>query len=104
MNAKPIELTNAEPGIEWSPCPEIPAERWRARWVIAKAADGTEFESHWACDLSGEEQPPFLGWFDRSYRQVSNPKEWRRIIPCGKCRGAKKDAHGFECMECRGEG
>ena len=38
---------------------------------------------HWASDLSGEEQPPFEGWFTKSgehrYCQITDPISWREI-------------------------
>ena len=37
-------------------------------------------DAHWASDLSGEEQPPFEGWFipiGSGYRQIDKPKYWR---------------------------
>lgn len=36
-------------------------------------------KAHWASDLSGEEQPPFEGWFEElgSYnRQIEKPRFW----------------------------
>lgn len=46
--------------------------------------DGGEIvkDAHWAQDLSGEEQPPFIGWFipdgtGRGYREVrGEPRAW----------------------------
>ncbi len=38
-------------------------------------------EAHWACDLSGEEQPPFRGWFAKRgthYSQVY-PMRWKPL-------------------------
>lgn len=33
-------------------------------WVRVKCRDGRFVDAHFACDLSGEEQPPFRGWFE----------------------------------------
>jgi len=63
----------------WWFCPEVPCNRWKTVWVLVQLPDGTELEAHWACDLTGEEQPPFRGWFNRQYRQVPQPLLWRRI-------------------------
>lgn len=51
-----------------------------ATWVKVKMADGRVLRAHWASDLSGEEQPPFRGWFVSagSYmRGIENPIAWR---------------------------
>lgn len=37
-------------------------------------------DAHWASDRSGEEQPPFEGWFapaGSGFRQIENPQYWR---------------------------
>lgn len=56
-----------------------------ATWVMGKLADGKEVRMHWACDLSGEDQPAFKGWFEevgtgahRWFRGV-DPAYWRPI-------------------------
>lgn len=66
------------PKTQWWFCPRVPANRWKAKWVQVQLYDGTVTEAHWACDLSGEEQPPFLGWFNRQYREV-HPEFWRQL-------------------------
>jgi len=50
--------------------------------------DGTIHEkAHWACDLSGEEQPPFRGWFiPRNPRHygfvgIDEPVGWMPAAP-----------------------
>lgn len=59
-----------------------------ATTILVVMEDGTQQEAHWAQDLSGEEQPPFRGWFvasrDRSgkvygYSQISEPVGWKPI-------------------------
>jgi hypothetical protein len=48
--------------------------------IEALMPDGTVMVVHWAEDLSGEEQPPFRGWFTdrgRYYEQVDTPVGWR---------------------------
>jgi hypothetical protein len=47
-------------------------------------ADQTIHErAHWASNLSGEEQPPFEGWFvpcgEHSYREIGTPIRWMPI-------------------------
>ena len=42
-------------------------------------------DAHWASDLSGEEQPPFEGWFvkageDRNVGVNGTPIAWRKIL------------------------
>lgn len=43
----------------------------------------TVIEAHWASDRSGEEQPPFEGWFTKAgssgYVQISDPISWREL-------------------------
>jgi hypothetical protein len=67
---------SAPPKRGWWFCPKVPPNKWKAKWVEVMLFDGTTTEVHWACDLSGEEQPPFIGWFNRSYRKV----EFKRIM------------------------
>lgn len=47
-------------------------------------------DCHWACDLSGEDQPPFKGWFvpvtDHEgkvirYNQIATPRAWKPVKP-----------------------
>lgn len=68
---------------EWQTIESAPQN---ATWVEVKLADGSMCRAHWACDLSGEEQPPFRGWFEEikdstgkhlCYRQIDNPTHWR---------------------------
>lgn len=36
-------------------------------------------DAHFACNFSGEEQPPFAGWFvpgGSSFREISTPVGW----------------------------
>jgi hypothetical protein len=54
-----------------------------ASWVQVKLPDLTIIEAHWASNLSGEEQPPFQGWFKRDgssgYIGVPTPILWRPV-------------------------
>ena len=55
--------------------------------VQVKMKDGTIYEdAHWASDLSGEEQPPFQGWYipvidsegrESHFREIEEPVEWK---------------------------
>ena len=55
-------------------------------WIEAELQDGNIVTVHWASDLSGEEQPPYEGWFTvfdeederAGYRQVF-PIHWRKL-------------------------
>lgn len=55
-------------------------------WVEVKLGDGRVVRAHYACDMSGEEQPPFRGWFESvgegSSRWFSgvDPVAWRPIL------------------------
>jgi hypothetical protein len=78
---------------QWEP-PLDPAweqDGWLPMWAAAKKSqpvihalteDGTiHWPVHWAQDLSGEEQPPFSGWFSLSpsgsFVEVEKVKAWR---------------------------
>ncbi len=55
-----------------------------ASWVIVRLKDNTEVEAHFAENLSGEDQPPFSGWFRRSSDPgsmiaVEQPMGWKPI-------------------------
>ena len=46
--------------------------------------DGKRMIAHFAKDLSGEDCPPFVGWFTKSkngnyYNQIKKPDLWRPI-------------------------
>lgn len=61
----------------WKPISDAPRN---ATWINVRMKDGTVQRAHWASDLSGEEQPPFEGWFVRdgeSFRQIAQPMAWR---------------------------
>ncbi len=53
------------------------------RWFMGRLKDGTEVPVHFAQDLSGEEQPPFKGFFkdNGSYMAGVDLKEWRPFEP-----------------------
>jgi hypothetical protein len=58
-----------------------------SRWIEIETSDGKVHRAHYACDLSGEEQPPFEGFFvavvsDRGktlyFKEVpGKPVRWR---------------------------
>jgi hypothetical protein len=73
----------------------MPRSHW---WFMHNAPKGIEVETkpfdsdkitiaHYARDLSGEEQPPFEGWFVAVicdgkvsfYREIDRPELWRPI-------------------------
>ena len=63
----------------WQPIKTAPKN---SSWVQVKMRDGTVKRAHWASDLSGEEQPPFEGWFVKRQGYmlgIPNPVAWR---PC----------------------
>jgi hypothetical protein len=60
----------------WKPIGTAPQN---ATWFEGLTKDNEIVEVHYACDLSGEEQPPFKGYFDRSYWQVLDIIKWRPI-------------------------
>ncbi len=75
---------------------DLPDNPWRSMdrapkdctWVEVRVDTGTVstvYVAHWAQDLSGEEQPPFSGWFinhpSGGYAGIPNPFCWRPLIP-----------------------
>jgi hypothetical protein len=55
-----------------------------ASWVDVKMPDGTVQRAHWASDLSGDDQPPFEGWFKNCgtyYGVIPDPVAWRPCPP-----------------------
>ena len=60
----------------WGPIATAPKN---ATWIEVIMSDGTTLEAHWAQDLSGEDQPPFQGWFNRKLVQIETPDGWRPI-------------------------
>ena len=64
--------------MSWQPMNEAPCD---GTWVIGKLSDGRVVVMHWAEDLSGEEQPPFRGWFKScgSYMAGVDPVAWRPV-------------------------
>lgn len=67
---------------DWQPIATAPRG---GTWVIARVADGRTYVVHWAQDLSGEEQPPFRGWFEQvsahGYREIPDPVSWCPLVP-----------------------
>lgn len=51
-----------------------------ATWIMGYYADDKSTKIiHWAQDLSGEDQPPFQGWFNERFAQVDTPDGWRKL-------------------------
>lgn len=69
----------AEDVPDWRPIRTAPKD---ATWIQVRMEDGTIHRAHWASNLSGEEQPPFEGWFvDRKthFLGIHEPKEWKPL-------------------------
>lgn len=65
----------------WQP---ITAEQQHGKWLDVMMADGEIVRAHWAQDMSGEEQPPYRGWFRRigSFNgQIGEPILWKPAEP-----------------------
>jgi hypothetical protein len=74
-----FKLTKEEEALLWRKMSTAPHD---ATWVEVRMRDGTIHQAHWASNLSGEEQPPFEGWFIRSgsahtYQGIADPVAWR---------------------------
>jgi len=86
-----MQLPHAE---AWRPISSAPQTQEDVRVLNANG----EHVAHYACDLSGEDQPPFRGWFtevrDASgnltrFQEVSpKPTHWR---PLGSGKGRRQD-------------
>jgi hypothetical protein len=85
-----MEFKNTSEGFEFYLNPDKKVEGWlpmesapkNATWVMVKMKDGEELEAHWAQDLSGENQPPFKGWFMKNSHtmiQIETPIKWKPI-------------------------
>lgn len=64
---------------DWQPISTAPKN---ASWVQVKMADGRVLKAHWASNLSGEEQPPFEGWFiDKKtyFLGIQTPEQWKPL-------------------------
>jgi len=52
-------------------------------WVQVKIEETQLiYRAHWAEDLSGEDQPPFRGWFQdagKHFSEIPTPYAWRPI-------------------------
>lgn len=59
---------------------EVTNEQHNGKWMDVMLADGTVIRAHWAQNTSGEEQPPYRGWFKRvgNYMaQIDDPILWK---------------------------
>lgn len=76
------ELLSCLSGERWQPIKTAPKDATEMRVLMR---DGTVYErAHWASDLSGEDQPPFQGWFIPSqnasgFREIEEPTHWRPL-------------------------
>lgn len=69
----------------WQPMSSAPKN---AKEIEVKMRDGQVLTAHWAQDLSGEDQPPFIGWFTAAkdsrgktsrFREIETPIAWRPV-------------------------
>lgn len=71
---------------DWRRMSSAPKDSW---WIEARNAQSVRIV-HYACDLSGEEQPPFIGWFyevkaqsqyshDYFQQMCPDPTHWRPL-------------------------
>lgn len=82
-NAPVVVVAEVPPGDDWKPILTAPRNCTHLRVMMW---DGTIHEdAHWASDFSGDEQPPFDGWFVpvndssgkvTSYSGIKTPKWW----------------------------
>jgi hypothetical protein len=65
----------------WQPVETAP----KGKTVEVQLRSGKLLEAHYAQDLSGEEQPPFQGWFRHvspsSCAGIETPIRWRELKP-----------------------
>ncbi|HYG36368.1 MAG TPA: hypothetical protein VEC99_16360 [Clostridia bacterium] len=83
----------------WEPMAAAPKD---ATDIEVQLEDGSILVAHWAQDLSGEEQPPFIGWFTAvkdsqgnrdGYREIKTPLCWRKMA------GVKEATKGTEVTQ-----
>lgn len=63
--------------MNWNPIKTIPKD---CTEVIILSENGKEYTGHYACNLSGEEQPAFEGIFYKTgnyYSEVPRPISWK---------------------------
>lgn len=55
-----------------------------SRWIEMELQDRKIVRAHYACDLSGSDQPPFKGWFYDAggyfYEVWPKPVRWRPLM------------------------
>lgn len=85
------DFTANEPPPTWRPVYPINYTRYLKKnessfplgtVVEVMLASGEIIEAHWAADLSGEEQPQYIGWFKKTgngYSEIDTPLFWRQI-------------------------
>ena len=67
------------PTPDWKPMDSAPMNSTRVNLMMKNGA--VVYGAHWACDESGEEQPPFRGWFIRDekarcFKEVEGKPYW----------------------------
>ena len=65
--------------IDWQPMSTAPQN---GEWIQVKIWNEKIYLAHFAEDLSGEDQPPFSGWFTncgRDYSSVGEPLGWQPL-------------------------
>lgn len=87
QSRKFAELQGGETFRGWRSLKSAPKN---ATWVWGKLASGEQVKMHWAEDLSGEEQPPFKGWYVRvgegaaGYFSQVEPVAWLPLQESGE--------------------
>ena len=71
------EAQQALAALGWSSMDVAPKD---GSWIEVELADGTICHAHWCSDLSGEEQPPFEGWF-AAYGTSAKGKWFVQVFP-----------------------
>lgn len=68
------------PSRGWLSMSSVPKNATKIQVIMR---DGTKHEAHWAQDLSGEDMPPFRGWFrtddDGGFSQIDEPVGWKPL-------------------------
>lgn len=58
----------------------VTADQHHGKWLDVMMPDGAIIRAHWAQDMSGEEQPPFRGWFRKVgsfMAEIGEPILWK---------------------------
>jgi desulfoferrodoxin (superoxide reductase-like protein) len=60
----------------------VTTEQHNGKWLDVMMSNGEIIRAHWAQDMSGEEQPPYRGWYREMgsiMGPIDDPILWRAV-------------------------